>query len=92
MPEATDMSVYEMGSWLSQNIKHFATLEHGLKELESRKDSLPPNVNPRVLLQFMRGAVNEIKRVTSLNQALTAALKNTHPKPTMSGEDSKKAE
>lgn len=81
MPEETiDMTVYEMGSWLSQNIKHFSNLEHGLKELESRKDSLPPNVNPRVLLQFMRGAVNEIKRVTSLNQALIAALKDANPK------------
>lgn len=92
MPEAKDMTVYEMGSWLSQNMKHFANLEQGLKELESRKDSLPPNVNPRVLLQFMRGAVNEVKRVTSLNQSLIAALKDASPKPTMTEMDGKKDE
>ena len=82
MPETEikDMRIYESGSWLSQNMQYFNNLEMLMKEMDSRRDSMPPGFNPKVIIQFMRGAVNEIKRVTALNQSLIQALKEAAPK------------
>jgi len=73
--ENTDGRQYLSGSWLSQNMFIFNKYVMTLQELDSRRDSLPGNFDPKEFLQFMRGAVNEIKRVSAQNQALTDALK-----------------
>jgi len=78
--ETKDMSAYEMGSWLSQNLHYMENIERDLKLMDSRKDALPKGFNPMGILLFLTGAVNEVKRVTALNQALTQALK-TASKP-----------
>jgi len=74
----TDLQIYESASWLSQNIQHHENLQAILQEMDTRRDSLPPGFTPRVFIQFLRGAVNEIKRVTALNHALTEALKEAN--------------
>lgn len=61
-------------TWLDNNRRHFADLQVVLQELDSQRDSLPQTFNPNVFLQFMRGAVNEVVRLTQHNNALTAAL------------------
>jgi len=70
----TEVQIYEGASWLAQNIQHHENLQTILQEMDTRRDSLPPGFTPRVFIQFLRGAINEIKRVTALNQALTQAL------------------
>ena len=74
----TEVQIYEGASWLAQNIQHHENLQTILQEMDTRRDSLPPGFTPRVFIQFLRGAVNEIKRVTALNQALTQALKESN--------------
>jgi hypothetical protein len=71
----TEGRQFEMGSWLSQNIQIYNRYEIILQELDSRRDSMPQGFNPREFLQFLRGTVNEVKRVSALNQALTDALR-----------------
>ena len=61
-------------TWLDNNRRHFADLQATLQHLDSQLDSLPPTFNPKVFLQFIRGAVNEVVRLTQHNNALTAAL------------------
>lgn len=73
--ETKDMSMYEMGSWLSQNLQYMVNIERDLKIMSTRLDSLPRGFNPSGILVFIQGAVQEVKRVTSINQALTQALK-----------------
>jgi hypothetical protein len=73
-----EIAVYEVNTWLSNNLPIFAKIEMILKSLESRRDSLPRDVKPMELLQFMRASINEIKRVTALNKALTDALKSAN--------------
>ena len=77
MPEdkQTHVTIHGGDTWLGKNLPQFEGLQGILEELDTRNDSLPPNFNPRVLLQFLRGAVGEIKRVTAMNHALTQALK-----------------
>ena len=66
---------YVVSNWLSQNLGHFKMLEDKLQELETRGDALPKDFKPRVFLQFIRGSVNEIKRLTAENLAFRNALK-----------------
>jgi hypothetical protein len=65
---------YTPPSWFEQNRRHYGALQVTLQELDSQRDSLPPTFNPKVFLQFINGAVNEVNRLTQHNNALTAAL------------------
>lgn len=73
-----DIAIYEVNTWLSTNLSFFDKIERMLKELETRRDSLPPGFKPVEILQFLRASVNEIKRVTALNKSLADALKTVN--------------
>jgi hypothetical protein len=73
--EETEGRQFKMGSWLSQNIQLYNRYSVVLEELDSRRDSMPSGFSPRAFLHFLSGAINELKRVEALNQALTDALK-----------------
>ncbi len=91
MPEdkqAQQVIIHGGDSWLGQNLPQYDFLQSKLQELETRNDALPADFNPRVFLQFIRGSVNEIKRLTAMNHALTEALKDSNlEKEGMAGND-----
>lgn len=72
------VQIYEQGSWLANNIQLYERMQASLQELDTRRDALPLGFKPRDFLQFLRGAVNEVKRVSAQNQALTEALKSSN--------------
>ena len=77
MPEEqTHVTIHAGGTWLGDNLPQFEKLSATLEELETMNDALPSNFNPRVFLQFMRGSVNEIKRLTAQTHAFKEALKD----------------
>lgn len=80
--EKAFVQIYAGGTWLGDNLPHFEKLQTKLKELDTRSDSIPNDFQPRVFLQFIRGAVNEIKRLTAENHAFRESLqmKNTKEK------------
>lgn len=75
MNNQTPVQIYKRNSWLANNTQYFEKLQIKLQELDARRDSLPPGFKPKELLQFLRGAVNEIKREHDLNNSLSEALK-----------------
>lgn len=77
MPEdkQTPVTIHGGDSWLGQNLPQFEALQAKLEELETRNDALPKDFHPRVFLQFLRGSIGEIKRLTALNHSLIEALK-----------------
>lgn len=74
MENNDNAEVFSGATWLGANLpamrKHEAVLEH----LDTQKDSTPRGFNAREFLQFMRGAVNEIKRLAAENRAFRDAL------------------
>lgn len=75
MQDRTETQIYESGSWLSKNVRGYEQLETILQELDTRRDSIPLTFKPKEFLQFLRGAMNEVKRVSGLNKTLIEALK-----------------
>ena len=73
--EKTHVTIHGGDTWLGQNLPQFEALQAKLEELETRNDALPADFNGRVFLQFMRGSIGEIKRLTAFNHALIEALK-----------------
>jgi hypothetical protein len=66
MINKTEVQIYESGSWLANNIQGYEQLQVVLQELDTRRDSIPLTFKPKDFLQFLRGAVNEVKRVSGL--------------------------
>jgi hypothetical protein len=62
-------------TWLGQNLHTMRQHEAILENLDTRRDATPKDFHPRIFLQFLRGAVNEIKRLTAENHAFREALK-----------------
>lgn len=65
---------YGSGTWLGENLPLFTKLHQSLEILKTQQDALPCDFNPTIVLQFLRGAVNEIKRLTAENHAFRDSL------------------
>jgi hypothetical protein len=66
---------YEGNTWLGQNLPRFEALTGTLQILDTQRDAIPSEFNPKEFLQFLRGMMNEIKSLTAQKFALTNALK-----------------
>lgn len=84
MPEnkQTPVTIHAGDSWLGRNLPQFEALQGKLEEMDTRNDALPLDFNPRIFLQFLRGCIGEVKRLTAMNHALTEALKEHNLKKT----------
>lgn len=89
MTDQKNTQAFAPPPWVEQNRQHFAALKVVLQELDTQRDSLPKTFSPKVFLQFINGAVNEINRLTNHNNALTAALMDANKKDPISPEETK---
>jgi hypothetical protein len=69
------VQIYAGGTWLGDNLQAMKHHERILEGLDTQRDAVPRGFQPRAFLQFIRGAVNEIKRLTAENHAFREALK-----------------
>lgn len=90
--EKQNVTIHPGNTWLGQNLPQYENLIAKLQELQTRNDALPADFNPKVFLQFIRGSVNEIKRLTAFNLALTEALKKDNDEKKLAFEDGRLVE
>lgn len=73
------MNIYKKGTWLAENVEQFQQLQDKLMELQSKQDSIP-GFDTVEMLNFIRGAVNEVKRATNESESLVEIIKGLEVK------------